>query len=777
MNAHAKGNEETLIRYWTEGEGAAKIRWGQPHDFDRCVDLVTTEAHGKVPDVKGYCANLHKRALGVWPGQEDKKSSAVRAADGKAAPPLVTLAGVDLVATGQWGLSTGESTFTTDDLAAAVAASQCPAVGPPVIKLGHVDPRFDGEPAVGRITNMTLTAGGNKITGDLTGLPGWLGDVIASAYPNRSIEGSYGFTCQIGHLHPFVITALALLGVASPGVGVLNSLDDVGALFGVSAATDPGHPWKLTIPGGPMASNPVLAAGLTTEDVRRAYYDQPNISYAMWITELQLSPLQLIVADEATSQVFRVPVTATGGKLTFGDPVPVAVEYVDVPRRAETAASLRYATKEESRAGLAAAWDGGAAEKNLGDEPPADKLRKLYALPAASKSDSKLPHHEVSGDGTVGEPNAAACSAAIGALNGGRGGMKGVSPAQAKAAYTHLAGHLTSMGQEPPPFTGPGSAASARAAVARVREIRAAAAGVQAADTGGASQTVQQLVAALDATLDQVDALIPADTSDLPDPVNEAFKLIASAEQISDELMSLLNIPDPDSTGGGDQNASRRISAMHGATSATHSHPHPAFGAQGEDMTHEHQHTHSGDATHDHAHASAGATRKGASEVEFTEEQNSALRAHLALGETGDLTPEVLLTAVEALRGRADAKIAAGAKHLPEGVIAIEREAWDELNRRVAAGEAFRRKQAVAERDTVIAAAIEQGKFTPARRQHWVRLWDADPEGTRIVLAGLQRNVVPLEDIGSAGGGMADELLDDEYKRLFPPGAIRDTTG
>jgi hypothetical protein len=57
---------ERLKRYWTEGVGAAKINWGVPGDFDRCVVEL-----GKYvgPDiVKGLCANLHKRATGGWPG-------------------------------------------------------------------------------------------------------------------------------------------------------------------------------------------------------------------------------------------------------------------------------------------------------------------------------------------------------------------------------------------------------------------------------------------------------------------------------------------------------------------------------------------------------------------------------------------------------------------------------------------------------------------------------------------------------------------------------------
>jgi hypothetical protein len=66
---------------------------------------------------------------------------------------LVTLPGVDILATGTWALASGEATFTTDNLASAIDASSCPSIGDPIIKLGHVDPRFDGEPAVGRVTS------------------------------------------------------------------------------------------------------------------------------------------------------------------------------------------------------------------------------------------------------------------------------------------------------------------------------------------------------------------------------------------------------------------------------------------------------------------------------------------------------------------------------------------------------------------------------------------------------------------------------------------------
>lgn len=63
----------TLKRYWTHGKGAAKIRWGTKSDFYRC----RRHLRKYVPPhmVNGLCSNLHKRALGVRPGQEGAKKA------------------------------------------------------------------------------------------------------------------------------------------------------------------------------------------------------------------------------------------------------------------------------------------------------------------------------------------------------------------------------------------------------------------------------------------------------------------------------------------------------------------------------------------------------------------------------------------------------------------------------------------------------------------------------------------------------------------------------
>lgn len=65
-------NTERLMRYWAEGEGATKIGWGVPGDYDRC--LVELGKYVSPGMAHGLCQNLHERATGApaghAPGEE-----------------------------------------------------------------------------------------------------------------------------------------------------------------------------------------------------------------------------------------------------------------------------------------------------------------------------------------------------------------------------------------------------------------------------------------------------------------------------------------------------------------------------------------------------------------------------------------------------------------------------------------------------------------------------------------------------------------------------------
>jgi hypothetical protein len=622
-------------------------------------------------------ARAHQSALYV----NEPQAAAV---EGVTVPPLVTIPGVDLMATGTWQLASGEATFTTADLEAAVEAAECPDVGSPIIKLGHTDGRFtptkgDGEPAIGRVTNMGLEAGGNKIVGDLTGMPGWLAVISESAYPQRSIEGTWGFQCQIGHVHDFVITAVALLGVAPPGIGVLGGLEDVAALYGVAGEAEP-HPahvagrWQIS--GGTMPE----AAAVTVDDVRRAYYSS-GVPMSRWITAIQLAPPQLIVADDQDDKTYRIPYSVKSGEVKFADPVEVEIEYVDV------AASLAFieaaglslagggevwASAEESRDGMVLAWSAATQVGNMGSDPSKAAIKKMFALPADTKTDSSLPHHTCPPGGSVDGPDLGGCQAAIGAINGSRGGLAGKSAAELKRAYNHLAAHVRALGAEPAEYSGPSASAE--------------------------------------------------------DGMAEA-------------------------------------AGNHGPHTGEHTHPHSAFGAQGGDATHEHAHTHAGDAVHNHAHASAaGPATEGTADMELSAEQQAALREKLGLTEDEEITAEHIMAALNAEPEPVEAG-AGPPLHLPKGVMVIDEEAWKQMGERAKAGETALARMRRNDRDQVIRDAVKAGKFSVAQAAKYEALWDSNPEGTRAVIAGMARGVVPTEDLGIPGAEGDD--VDTEYEALF----------
>jgi hypothetical protein len=72
------GSAAHLIAWYLTGEGAAKIRWGTPGDFARCVRIA--DNHMAKELAKGFCANRHHDATGEWPGKGSQHSAIVSSA-------------------------------------------------------------------------------------------------------------------------------------------------------------------------------------------------------------------------------------------------------------------------------------------------------------------------------------------------------------------------------------------------------------------------------------------------------------------------------------------------------------------------------------------------------------------------------------------------------------------------------------------------------------------------------------------------------------------------
>ncbi len=178
---------------------------------------------------------------------------------------LVTRPGVELAKVGRHGCLTGAWDCTPQSIADAVAAAGDGQWRAPVIKIGHTDPRFDGQPAVGTIRNVRASADGQTLLGDLVGIPQWLDDILPSAYPSRSVEGVANEVSASGQQYKFRLTGLALLGVEPPAI---ESLADVAATYGIAAGRDP-HP---------STGTPIV----TVPDVVAAAADKPHgdVAYA-----------------------------------------------------------------------------------------------------------------------------------------------------------------------------------------------------------------------------------------------------------------------------------------------------------------------------------------------------------------------------------------------------------------------------------------------------------------------------------------------------------------
>jgi hypothetical protein len=73
-----RGNAETLRRYWAHGKGAAKIKWGVPGDWKRCVRQLAKYLGVRA---KGYCQLRHKEALGYYTSTHAKMDRAKNASN------------------------------------------------------------------------------------------------------------------------------------------------------------------------------------------------------------------------------------------------------------------------------------------------------------------------------------------------------------------------------------------------------------------------------------------------------------------------------------------------------------------------------------------------------------------------------------------------------------------------------------------------------------------------------------------------------------------------
>jgi len=109
-----RGQAEKLRRYWTVGKGGAKIRWGQPGDWSRCVRHLSKFLGVRA---KGYCQLRHHDVLGIYTSTHAKLFHEGKGTVRKLTPKQIkskfsTEENFDMEQV--WGYNTGKPTVITD---------------------------------------------------------------------------------------------------------------------------------------------------------------------------------------------------------------------------------------------------------------------------------------------------------------------------------------------------------------------------------------------------------------------------------------------------------------------------------------------------------------------------------------------------------------------------------------------------------------------------------------------------------------------------------------
>jgi len=149
-------------------------------------------------------------------------------------------------------------------------------------------------------------------------------------------------------------------------------------------------------------------------------------------------------------------------------------------------------------------------------------------------------------------------------------------------------------------------------------------------------------------------------------------------------------------------------------------------------------------------------THEGSPAVAFSDEQLTTMRQQLALADDADEA-----TIVAALEQRLAERSAPSTT--PPGTVVLDEAQHAQLLADARDGREARAQQRAERRERLVQAAVDDGRVPPARRAQWLAYLEADP-GAEETLAGLQKGLVPLDEIGYASKDTpADPAAADDY--------------
>jgi HK97 family phage major capsid protein len=206
-----------------------------------------------------------------------------------------------------------------------------------------------------------------------------------------------------------------------------------------------------------------------------------------------------------------------------------------------------------------------------------------------------------------------------------------------------------------------------------------------------------------------------------------------------------------------DTTAGRAAStARHEPVNGSHSHPHPAYGAQGGDATHSHEHAHDGDANHQHSHdqPDPGDEPAGGDMPGRSSDPATVLSAHFGW------TPEQVEALDEQERSLLLASISAAHGGGPHERADVDNSTWDG-NAAMAACKTASDYRAI--------CAGEKTTGTPDERQHWALPHHSKPDAPPNA-NGVRNSLSRLPQTQDLANKQAAEAHLQAHMRTISPG-------
>lgn len=106
---------------------------------------------------------------------------------------------------------------------------------------------------------------------------------------------------------------------------------------------------------------------------------------------------------------------------------------------------------------------------------------------------------------------------------------------------------------------------------------------------------------------------------------------------------------------------------------------------------------------------------------------------------------------------------ASSAPAIPEGMVLVDKDALDGIRAGASRADELWKDKEKNERDTAITAAVKEGKFPRARIEHYAKMWDADKEGTKALLASMEPGMIPVDEVGGHGSPEGEAGATEAY--------------